>query len=61
MLSKVWVNFGENILQEVNSCIMDSLEYNVKKNEYDVVMHLPNSDAQLNVTLKQEEERVNRS
>lgn len=61
MLSKVWVNFGENILQEVNSCIMDSLEYNVKKNEYDVVMHLPNSDAQLDVTLKQEEERVNRS
>lgn len=61
MLSKVWVNFGENILQEVNSCIIDSLEYNVKKNEYDVVMHLPNSDAQLDVTLKQEEERVNRS
>ena len=61
MLSKVWVNFGENILQEVNSCIMDSLEYNVKKNEYDVVMHLPNSDAQLNVAITKEEERVNRS
>lgn len=61
MLSKVWVNFGENILQEVNSCIMDSLEYNVKKNEYDVVMHLPNSDAQLDVSITKEEERVNRS
>ena len=61
MLSKVWVNFGENILQEVNSCIMDSLEYNVKKNEYDVVMHLPNSDAQLDVSIIKEEERVNRS
>lgn len=61
MLSKVWVNFGENILQEVNSCIMDSLEYNVKKNEYDVIMHLPNSDAQLNVTITKKEERVNRS
>jgi hypothetical protein len=61
MLSKVWVNFGENILQEVNSCIMDSLEYNVKKNEYDVVMHLPNSDAQLNVTIAKEEELIERS
>lgn len=61
MLSKVWVNFGENILQEVNSCIMDSLEYNVKKNEYDVVMHLPNSDAQLDVTISKEEEIIERS
>ena len=61
MLSKVWVNFGENILQEVNSCIMDSLEYNVKKNEYDVIMHLPNSDAQLNVSITKDQEQIERS
>jgi hypothetical protein len=50
MLSKVWVNFGENILQENNSCIMDGLEYNLKRNTYNVVMHTPNQDNQLDVT-----------
>lgn len=41
---KLWVNFGTTILQEPVSCIIDSLEYNVKQNSYNIIMHVPNAD-----------------
>jgi len=58
MLSKVWVNFGENILQENNSCIMDGLEYNVKRNTYNVIMHTPNQDNDVSATFEDTTESV---
>jgi len=41
---KLWVNFGTAVLQEPVSCIIDSLEYNVKQNTYNIIMHIPNAD-----------------
>ena len=42
--NKVWINFGTSVLQEPVSCYIDSLEYNMKRNTYKVVMHIPNQD-----------------
>jgi hypothetical protein len=42
--NKLWINFGTTILQEPVSCIIDSLEYNVKQNHYNIIMHVPNAD-----------------
>ena len=41
---KIWVNFGINTLQEPAALMIDEMEYDVKKNEYRLVMHLPNQD-----------------
>ena len=43
-MHKLWVNFGTAVLQEPVSCIIDSLEYNVKQNTYNIIMHIPNAD-----------------
>ena len=48
--NKIWVNFGSSILQESVSCYIDSMTYNVKKNTYSVVMHVPNQDDDLSST-----------
>lgn len=48
--NKIWVNFGSSILQEPVSCYIDSMTYNVKKNTYSVVMHVPNQDDDLSST-----------
>lgn len=61
LMSKIWIDFGENILRENNSGIIDGLEYNVKSNEYNVIMHLPNQDNQLDVTIKKETTLVKKS
>ena len=42
--NKIWINFGSSVLRESVSCIMDSMTYNVKKNTYKVIMHIPNQD-----------------
>lgn len=42
--NKLWVNYTTSVLQEPVSAIIDELEYNVKQNEYRIVMHLPNQD-----------------
>lgn len=42
--NKIWVNFGTSVLQEPVSCYIDNLTYNVKRNLYTVVMHVPNQD-----------------
>jgi hypothetical protein len=48
--NKIWVNFGSSILQEPVSCYIDSMSYNVKKNTYSIVMHVPNQDDDLSST-----------
>lgn len=48
--NKIWVNFGSSVLQEPVSCYIDSMTYNVKKNTYSVVMHVPNQDDDLSST-----------
>jgi len=45
--NKIWVNFGTSVLQEPVSCYIDSLSYNVKRNTYSVIMHVPNQDDDL--------------
>ena len=50
--NKIWVNFGSSILQEPVSCIIDQMTYNVKRNTYEVVMHLPNQDDDQTSTFK---------
>ena len=42
--NKIWINFGTTVLQEPVSCYIDGLNYNVKRNLYSVVMHVPNQD-----------------
>ena len=44
MQNKVWVNFGSGVLQEPVSCYLDSIIYNVKRNLYSVIMHIPNQN-----------------
>ena len=41
---KVWVDFGDDVLQEPVSCYIDSLKFNVKAAIYDIKMHVPNQD-----------------
>lgn len=45
--NKAWINFGTSVLQEPVSCYIDALNYNVKRNLYSVVMHVPNQDDDL--------------
>jgi hypothetical protein len=50
--NKIWVDFGSSVLREPVSCIMDSMTYNVKRNTYEVIMHLPNQDDDQTSTFK---------
>ena len=45
--NKVWINFGTSVLQEPVSCYIDSMSYNVKKNTYNIIMHIPNQNDDL--------------
>ena len=45
--NKIWINFGSSILQEPVSCYIDSMSYNVKKNTYNIIMHIPNQNDDL--------------
>ena len=45
--NKVWINFGSSVLQEPVSCYIDSMSYNVKKNTYNIIMHIPNQNDDL--------------
>ena len=49
--NKVWINFGTSVLQEPVSCYIDGMTYNVKMNEYQLNMHVPNQDNDLAATL----------
>ena len=44
MLNRVWINFGTSVFQLPDSCYIDSMAVNLKRNEYKVNMHLPNID-----------------
>ena len=48
--NKIWINFGTSVLQEPVSCYIDSMTYNVKRNIYSVIMHVPNQDDDLTST-----------
>ena len=42
--NKIWINFGTSVLQEPVSCYIDGINYNVKRNLYSVILHVPNQD-----------------
>ena len=58
LTSKIWVNFGQNIFQEQRSCILDGLEYDVKGNRYNVIMHTPNQDNDVATTFRTVQDKV---
>ena len=45
--NKIWINFGSSVLQEPVSCYIDSISYNLKKNTYNIIMHIPNQNDDL--------------
>jgi|13_taG_2_1085334.scaffolds.fasta_scaffold03019_6 hypothetical protein len=40
--NKVWIDYGSGTFREGASCYIDSMTYNVKANEYEMTMHVPN-------------------
>lgn len=40
--NKVWIDFGSGTFREGASCYIDSMKYDVKANEYELSMHVPN-------------------
>jgi len=42
--NKIWIDFGSGTFREGVSCYIDSMKYNVKANEYEITMHTPNQD-----------------
>jgi hypothetical protein len=50
--NKIWIDFGSSVLREPVSCIIDSMTYNVKRNTYEVIIHLPNQDDDISSTFK---------
>ena len=50
--NKIWVDFGSSILRDPVSCYLDSMTYNLKKNTYEVIMHLPNQNDDISSTIK---------
>jgi len=41
---KIWVDFGAGVLEEPVSCYIDSMKFDVKAGIYDINMHIPNQD-----------------
>ena len=42
--NKIWFNFPNNVFTEDVSAYIDSMSFNVKRNTYDISMHIPNQD-----------------
>ena len=40
--NKVWMDFGSGTFREGASCYIDAMRYDVKANEYELTMHVPN-------------------
>ena len=40
--NKIWIDFGSGTFREGASCYIDSMTYDVKANEYEISMHVPN-------------------
>ena len=53
--NKVWINFGNpasgNLREDV-SCYIDGMTYSVKKNAFEVIMHIPNQNDDQSSTFK---------
>ena len=45
LLNRLWINFGTSVMQLPDSCIIDTIEANFKRNAYKINMHLPNIDS----------------
>jgi hypothetical protein len=45
MLNRLWINFGASVMQLSDSCMIDTIEANLKRNAYKINMHLPNIDS----------------
>lgn len=50
MSHKFWINFGVSVLRLPDTCYIDAMSFNLKRNEYKVNMHLPNIDNDVTVT-----------
>ena len=50
--NKVWINFGSTVLRENVSCYIDSMTYSVKRNAYEIIMHIPNQNDDQSSTFK---------
>ena len=40
--NKIWIDFGSGTFREGASCYIDSMKYDVKANEYEMSLHVPN-------------------
>ena len=45
LLNRLWINFGTSVMQLPDSCMIDSMEANLKRNAFKINMHLPNNDS----------------
>lgn len=57
LMDKIRVNFSN--LEEPNSFIIDGLKYNVKKNVYEIIAHVPNQDDDVDTTITKQTTTVN--
>ena len=48
--NKIWIDYGSDSLQEPVSCYIDAMKYDVKYAEYDIRMHIPNQDDDVDTT-----------
>ena len=49
MYNRIWFNFGSTLLQDSASSVIDQMQYNIKKNEYKIVTHIPNQDDDVSI------------
>ena len=47
--NRIWFNFGSTLLQDSASSVIDQMQYNIKKNEYKIVTHIPNQDDDVSI------------
>lgn len=48
--NKVWIDFGSGTFREGASCYIDSMKYDVKANEYEMSLHVPNQTNDVDAT-----------
>jgi len=49
------VNFGENVFEDNVAALIDSMEFDVKKNVYRINMHLPNVGTLIDILFSQDD------
>jgi|LULH01.1.fsa_nt_gb hypothetical protein len=50
MHNKILFDFGQELLRENVSCYLDGMEHNMKENKYNLKMHVPNQDDDVDST-----------